>query len=191
MTDPNWTLEWLKITQGLFGTLVGGGLVLLGGWLTDRRRDRKEEDLRGQREKALFTGMFAVRNFILGRINEWSDGKDTARLEPLRTAQAYVHRLIDKAPGESQSLMISIVEIGLSIDALLATLDRPFDDAVALKPVIERQVLSMLTAIDQFDIFSRAELAYLSEEDMMRFPGYAEAMAEGDADDAADEETKL
>lgn len=85
MTDPNWTLEWLKIAQGPFGTLVGVGLVLPGGWLTDRRRERKEKDLRSAREKALFTGMFAVRNFILGRINDWSHSKDVVRLEPLRT----------------------------------------------------------------------------------------------------------
>lgn len=67
--------------------------------------------------------------------------------------------MIDKAPGESQSLMNSIVEIGLSIDALLSTVDRHTsaqagDDAMALQPTLERQVLLMLTAIDQFDIFS-------------------------------------
>ena len=28
VADPNWTLESIRIAQGLFGTLVGGGLGL-------------------------------------------------------------------------------------------------------------------------------------------------------------------
>ncbi len=189
MADPNWTLEWIKIAQGLLATLVGGGLVLLGGWLADRRKNAKDDDLREQRETALFTGMFAVRNFIMGRLNEWSDDKDVARLEPLRTAQAYVHRLIDRAPGESQSLIIAVIEIGLSIDVLVATLDRkptvPYVPDVLRNSELDRQVMALIVAIEQFDMMSSSQLTIMSDEEMMQFPGYAEAMADEPRDDDA------
>lgn len=82
MPEPNWTLEWLGVAQGLLGTLVGGGLVLLGGWLADRRKDAADSLIRQRREKALLTGMFAVRNYVAERLNEWSDKGLTSSLEP-------------------------------------------------------------------------------------------------------------
>lgn len=180
MAEPNWTLEWLKITQGLLGTLVGGGLVLLGGWLADRRKNRQEDFLRERREKALLTGMFAVRNYVIERINEWSESELPSQLEPLRTAQAYVHRLIDKAPGESESLMIAVIQIGLHLDALLATLDRASMissqmDSAELAKLITQQVEEITASIEQFDIITGRELAIMTEEDLAKYPGFSEA----------------
>ena len=180
MTEPNWTLEWLRIAQGLLGTLVGGGLVLLGGWLADRRKERAEDLTRSRRERALLTGMAGVRNFVMNRLNEWHDDGLLSHLEPLRTAQVYVHRLIDKAPGESESLMIAVLEIGLTLDALIATMDRRSTDPglnelTSLATVITRQVEDVVASIDQFDIIAGQELTVLTEEDLARFPGLKEA----------------
>lgn len=177
MQDPNWTLEWLKIAQGLLGTLVGGALVLLGGWLADRRKEKNEFYQRSRREKALLTGMFAVRNYVLNRINEWAEDQNTSRLEPLRTAQAYVHRLIDKAPGESESLMIAIIEIGLTLDALLETLSRPrndlnVEDQLQMISVVSRQVHDVVASLEQFDLISSSELTIFSDDDMQEFAGF-------------------
>jgi len=178
MDDPNWTLEGLKIAQGFLGTLVGGGLVLFGGWLADRRKNSQENDLRERREKALLTGMFAVRNYVAERINEWSDSALLSHLEPLRTAQAYVHRLIDKAPGESESLMIVIIQIGLHVDALLATIDCRLSDpslrdAAQLANVVGRQVADISASLEQFDMLCTSELTILNEEDLAEFSGFA------------------
>lgn len=183
LPEPNWTLEWLKIVQGLLGTVVGGGLVLLGGWLADRRKNLTEELLRERREKALLTGMFAVRNFVMERLNEWEESGLLSRLEPLRTAQAYVHRLIDKAPGESESLMITVIEMGLKLDALIATIDRRFEDPSlkapeALASLITRQVNEVASSIEHFDIITNAALTMMTDEDLAQFAGYAEAQAE-------------
>lgn len=180
MTEPNWTLEWLKIAQGLLGTLVGGGLVLLGGWLADRRKRGQDDLLREMREKALLTGMFAVRNHVMEQINEWSESGLQSRLEPLRTSQAYVHRLIDKAPGESESLMIAVIEIGLHLDALLGTIDRRLTDPGLKKPeelakMITRQVGDVVASLEQFDIITGRELTIMTDEELAQFPGYAEA----------------
>lgn len=180
MAEPNWTLEWLKIAQGLLGTLVGGGLVLLGGWLADRRKSGQEDFVRERREKALLTGMFAVRNYVMERINEWSESGLLSRLEPLRTAQAYVYRLIDKTPGESESLMIAVIEIGLHLDALLATIDRRLTDPSLKNPtelakLITRQVKEIAASIEQFDIITGRELTVMTEEDLATYPGFSEA----------------
>lgn len=180
MPDPNWTLEWLKIAQGLLGTLVGGGLVLLGGWLADKRRNATEELLRKRREKALLTGMFAVRNYVAERLNEWKAEGLLSQLEPLRTGQAYVHRLIDKAPSESEGLMISVIEIGLNLDAVIATMDRCTTDPglkgpEALGKLITRQVGDLAGSLEQFDIIASAELTFLGEDDLAQFPGFTEA----------------
>jgi len=176
--DPNWALEGLKIVQGLLGALVGGGLVILGGWLADRRKLRTEQLVRQQREKALLTGMFAVRNHIAQRLIEYGPEGRLSQLEGLRTAQSYVHRLIDKAPSESESLMIVVIEIGLTIDALIATMDRShtdpgLKDTTTLAEVITREVKELAASLEQFDIVTGSQLTFLSEEDLAAFPSYA------------------
>ena len=179
MVEPNSTLEWLKIAQGIIGTLIGGGLVLIGGWLADRRKNAQEDFLRDRREKALLTGMFAVRNYVMKQINEWLESGLLSRLEPLRTAQAYVHRLIDKAPGESESLMIAVIEIGLHLDALLATIDRRSTDPGLKSPtelakLITRQADEIATSIEQFDIITGRELTIMTEDELVKYPGFSD-----------------
>ncbi len=174
MPEPNWTLEWVKIAQGLLGTLLGGLLVLLAGWLADRRKQVAEKSVQDQREKALLTAMFAVRNHIAERLNEWAEDGLTSRLEPLRTAQAYVHRLIDKAPGESESLMIAIVEIGLKLDTLIGSLDRSLDkkssaDLVSYARMMTKQVEELEASLEQFDIISGRTLSLITEEELTGF----------------------
>ena len=183
MIETNWTLEWLKIAQGLLGTLVGGGLVLFGGWLADRRKNNTEEFLKKSRERALLTGMFAVRNYVMQRVNEWSESGLLSHLEPLRTSQAYVHRLIDKAPGESESLMIVAIGIGLHLDAVLATIDRRLSDPALRDPIqlaetVTRLIEELVASIEQFDLITGSELTILTDEDLAKFPGFAEAQDE-------------
>ena len=173
--EPNWALEWLKIAQGLFGTLIGGALVLLGSWLSDRRKERTEKIAQEQRERALLTGMFAVRNHVMARLNEYEeDGGLLSQLQPLRTAQSYVHRLIDRAPSESESLMIAVIEMGLKLDALLATIDRKktepaLADAMSFAKVLSVNVEELLQSLEQFDLVTMTQLQFLSEEDLARF----------------------
>ncbi len=178
MPDPNWTLEGLKIAQGLFGTLVGGGLVLFGGWLADKRRNKTDELLRQRRERALLTGMFAIRNYIAEQLNEWEADGLLSQLQPLRTAQSYVHRLIEKAPGESESLMIAVVDVGLRLDEVLALLDRrgsdpALSDTIAFAKLLSRQVVGLSESLEQLDLITAAELTFLSDSDLAEFDGVA------------------
>jgi hypothetical protein len=176
MTDPNWTLELLKIGQGLLGTLVGGGLVLLGSWLTDRRRTKNDDELRYRREQALLTGMFAVRNFIVLRLNEWEDKGNLEALNPLRTAQAYVQRIIEKAPNESENLMIAVVDIGLRLDALIAATEEfgegrqySFVNLTQFAVYLESRAAELEQSLEQFDLISGRVLPLLSETELAEF----------------------
>lgn len=175
-TPDNTWLEVIKIGQALVGTVLGGGLVLLGGWLADRRKNRAEDAARARQQRALLTGMFAVRNHIATRLTEWDADGLLSRLEPLRTAQAYVHRMIDKTPGESEILMITVIEIGLKLDALIATLDRRSTDPSLKSPqglaqLITLQAEELTASLEQFDIITGQELIVLSDDDLAQFPG--------------------
>lgn len=175
-TDPNWTLEWLKIAQSLLATLIGGGLVLLANWLSDRRKERAEKIARDQRERALLTGMFGVRNFVVETLNEYESdtGGVLSQLEPLRTAQAYVHRLMDHAPSESESLMIIVIELGLKLDALISTMDRRVSDPgladqISFAKAISHDIHELFGSLEQFDLVAGSHLQVLTDEDLARF----------------------
>ena len=185
MADPNWTLELLKIGQGLLGTLVGGGLVLLGSLLTDRRRNRSEEELRHRREQALLTGMFAVRNFIVLRLNEWVEKGNLSDLNPLRTAQAYVHRLIEKAPSESETLMIAVMDVGLRLDALIAATEEygeggrfGLPNQAQFASYLESRAAELEQSLEQFDLISGRALPMLSDADLAEFAQFDPASKE-------------
>ena len=176
MNAPTIIVEIAKIAQGLIGTLIGGALVLLGGWLADRRKNLSEAASRERLTNAHLTGMFAVRNFIVSRLNEWEADRSLAHLGALRTAQAYVHRLVDRAPGDSESLMIAFFEMGLAVDALISVLDEALKlDAApssATGAAVERQVLSVLSSIEQYDVISGRDLSFLTDEDLENIPGF-------------------
>lgn len=185
MTDPNWTLELLKIGQGLAGTVIGGGLVLFGGWLADRRRDRKDHELQRRREEALLTGMFAVRNFIALRLNEWEEQGHLSDLNPLRTAQDYVRRMIEKAPAESETLMIAVVDVGLRLDALIAATGEygsgkryNLSNQELFARHIGQRVAELVQALEQFDLISGKALPMLTDADLAEFVSFDPSPAE-------------
>jgi hypothetical protein len=178
----NEVIEIIKISLGLVGVLIGGFIVLLGGWLTDRRKLRNEQDSADQRERAMFTGIFAIRNYIMQTLNDYEKEGLASQLEPLRTAQAYVHRLIDKAPSDSERLMIVVIEIGLNIDTIAATLDRreaglPLSNQQKIAEMLHRDIERLVASLEQFDLIAHGQLSMMDEDELMQFPGYAEAMA--------------
>lgn len=127
-----------------------------------------------QRERALLTGMFAVRNHIATRLEEYAEDGFLSRLKSLRTPQVYVHRLIDKAPGESESLMIAVMELGLKLDSLLAHVDQA-PPAVAMKVGLPWHndlgvhITELLASLEQFDAMSLGHLDFVTEEDLARW----------------------
>jgi hypothetical protein len=171
----------LAVIGPLLGALIGGGFALLGAWLADRRKSRADESAMRRRERALLTGMFAVRNHIAMRLHAFEAGGQLSALSSLRTAQSYVHRLIDKAPGESEGLMIGVIDIGLKLDAALATLSAP-PLAPLAKPDsdwwrrLETELDELVGSLEQFDAMAGESLTLLDEAELARFSG-GEALA--------------
>jgi len=123
-----------------------------------------------RRERTLLTGMFAVRNFVATRINAFERGTDASALGALRTAQAYVHRFVDRAPGENESLMIAIVDVGLQLDAVIATLaEAPLTadtvPTLAWLAQMNAQIADLTTSLEQFDIIAKTHLSFVDESD--------------------------
>lgn len=173
----NWSVEIFRFASGLIGAIVGGGLVILGGWLADRRKERLDGDARDREEQALFTGMFAVSNFISEQLNDVDEHGRVSGLLQLRTAQTYVHRLIDRAPGESDRLMVTIIDIGLRIDALMATVDRFLGASTKtngeeIAAVLDRDISGLAKALETFDIMVTGVLSFTTEDELRQFPGY-------------------
>ncbi len=164
----------LPVAGPLLGALIGGSFALLGTWLSDRRKLQNEHEAMRRRERALLTGMFAVRNHIGTRLQEYDADGLLSRLKPLRTAQAYVHRLIDKAPGESEGLMIAVIELGLKLDALLVTIEAP-PLAVLAKPDsdwiirLRTELDELMASLEQLDVFTGSSLDFIDGETLAGF----------------------
>jgi hypothetical protein len=173
----NWSVEIFRFASGLIGGIVGGGLVILGGWLADRRKERLDDNSRDREEHTLFTGMFAVSNFISERLNDVEKNGRVSSLLQLRTAQSYVHRLIDRAPSESDRVMVVIVDIGLRIDALIATVDRFLEASnkaskEEIAADLDHDISDLTKALETFDIIATGVLPLMTEEELSQFPGY-------------------
>jgi hypothetical protein len=178
-TPPNEAVELFKLALGPISALIGIVGTLLAGWVADRRRFSNEREMAEQREHAVFVGLFAIRNHVLQAINEYEGDHRAARLEPLRTAQSYVQKIIDRAPTDSDRLMIVIVEIGLAIDTLLAALDSRGPTSALTDPYILQDTLShpiekLVASLEQFDLISSSSLDLMSDEELSKFPGYRE-----------------
>jgi hypothetical protein len=172
---PDHTL-WIALVSAvasLLATIAGGFLVILSNWIAERRKVRNEQEIVGQRERALLTAMFVVRNHIVERLNEWDEDGRLSRLMPLRTAQAYVQRLIDNTPGESEALMIGVLEFCLKLDAVLAVVDRRSEapdvhTAAEWAALLTTAVDELKRRLDQFDAIAMGHLSFVSDEDLAR-----------------------
>jgi hypothetical protein len=183
----NWSVEIFRFASGLIGAMVGGGLVILGGWLADRRKEQLDDNARDREEHTLFTGMFAVSNFISERLNDVDENGRVSSLLQLRTAQAYVHRLIDRAPSESDRVMVVIIDIGLRIDALIATVDRFLEASSKasreeIAADLDFDISGLTKALDTFDTIATGVLPFVTEEELGQFLGYDIEEASSDTD---------
>ncbi len=162
--------------QSLVGALIGGGMVLLGGRLTDRRKDASEHRERVQRARALMAGLFAVRNHIASCLVHYEANRGLlSGLRPLRTAAVYIERLIEKTPPESEALMVAIIDMGLKLDSVLDTMDRretdpSLKDPINFARVMTREIDDLKGALEQFDIVALPSKVELIGEEVSGLP---------------------
>jgi len=163
---PEITAAWLTFLAQLLATIVGGGLVILANSLTERARRRAEDNLRADHHRVVLTGIFSVRNFVFEHINRLEAGSNWSELAPLTSALRQVNVIVEKARPEDQALMMTLTDIQLTLDALVATVGskprgRPLQHAVT-----RRQIDEVTGAFEMFDIVSGNSLAYISEEEV-------------------------
>lgn len=163
---PEITAAWLTFLAQLLATLVGGGLVILANALAERTRRHTEEHMRADHHRVVLTGIFSVRNFVFDHINRLEERSTWAELAPLASALRQVDVIVEKARPEDQALMMTLTDIQLALDALVATVGsrprgRPLQHALA-----RRQIDEVTAAFETFDIVSGNSLAFISGEEI-------------------------
>lgn len=115
-----------QIIAALIGAsaAVGVGVVtwVLGQVTTFfeyRRKKNDERDASSERSRAVLHGLFAVCNFVNGRLNDWDRTRNVYDLARLSAAQSYVTTLIDRSPHENEVLSVSLFDLGLRLENLL------------------------------------------------------------------------
>ena len=170
-TNISWGLEALKGSISLLGTMLGGALVLFGGWRADKRRIRADEQKSAQHEAAVLHGAFAVSNFIKERLNDWSKDLSHSRLLRLKIAQSYISQLLERAPPDSDRIMVALLDVGLRLDALLDTAEnkpklRNSSQLLAYASVVESCAAELDTSLELLDVLITGELPIMSDEEV-------------------------
>jgi hypothetical protein len=160
-------LDWLNSASQIAAVFIGGALVMLANELAERRRQRSARDDEMQQERALYTGVFAVRNFIAEQIG-LHDGEvaippDVSALE---VAQRNLHNLIEKSRPTGESLMIALFEMSLRLDDVVSSVRNASHHNVIGTARLSGKVDALVAAIEQFDVISRSSLILLSDEDL-------------------------
>ena len=171
LAQASWTVELIRGTFALLASVLVGGLVLLGGLATDRRRTKADADKSAQHENAVLHGAFTVSNFIKVRLNDWASDGRHSRLMRLKIAQSYVQRLIERAPSDSYRIMVALLDVGLRLDALLdwaeklpsaPTLGALEEHAEVLKSCADE----LDSSLELLDVLLTGELPMMSDEDL-------------------------
>jgi hypothetical protein len=170
--------DWWQLLGQFVATVVGGLLVMAANHLSNRERRSHERFEALQRERALYTGMFAIRNFISERLNEYNEGQDIEALMPLESALSYINKLVDKTPIDGEALMITVIDVALKLDVVVTGVRRARDLLID-RSQLHRGINDLIGALDHYDTVAGASLAYVSEEELEQM---VRRSAHGDVD---------
>lgn len=183
--------DFLRVATPLVAALLGG---VLGGWLSDRRKSGAEKRARKERERALLTGMYAVRNHIGLRLQSFRLMRRTSELNGLRSALKYADQIVGRMPTESEGIMMAFVELVLKLDAVVARLEVSVSAPDLSFPAhlshLDAELDELIAGTEQFDIVARSSLSFLSEDDLAKLVSNPEAIeapgVDGPVDASAD-----
>lgn len=171
MTCP--AAQWLQAFTALLAPAIGGALVLVAGWLADRRRDNKQRLDEHARERALLTGAFAVANYLKRSINDFnSDGSYVHHSRRLKIANSHLEKILNGAHQSTESVMLTVFDVGIHLSSYISLIDsRPPDErAVSIDWIksLAHEQNELIAALEGFDLIADASLTTLSEEDIER-----------------------
>lgn len=165
--------EWFNFLSQILATVLGGGLVILANHLTHRNELRVEDQRQSDRNAALMTGLFIIKNFVVDELNRFegsqSAGTDTAAF---KTALTNLERIIEKSPPETQYVMATVFELSLRLGDFISGLESPFVGQVEVR----RRLELLYQALEAFDIFSGKDLTIMSEDEMADMVANPEAL---------------
>lgn len=170
--------DWSGFITQVVAVVIGGALVLVTNEFAERRRRISRHEELAQHERAIYTAIHAVRNFIAeafgGDNDEGGDeSKPLAEIDwnALKSAQAHLHRLIDKSQPESQSLLHIVFDMSLRLDDLVEFLESAGEgqDDAAFAQRLTKKVNAVLGALESFDLMSADSLTFLTDEDLKQF----------------------
>lgn len=155
------------------GIIAGAGLTYLGSYFEYRRRKADEIVEINETESAVFHGAFALTNFLNPRLNDWDASNSILALAPLSVAQPYLAKLIERSPKSSDRLMVSLIGLGLSLEALLFVVGQKVgfddDDDGLSQSLIANNISELSQAIETVEIIITGELPFMTEEELDTF----------------------
>ena len=169
------------------GVVLGALLTYLGSYFEHRRKTKAELEEAHNRELAVLHGAFAVTNFINSVLNEWDQGRNVYSLARLVVAQPYIATLIERSPPDSDRLMVSLIDVGLRLEALMFVSGFAVGSDIEVSPdslpAIERSVEELSTAVELVEIIVTGELPMMTDEELAQFPSLGEASEERPSSD--------
>lgn len=146
----------------LFATVVGGVLVILTNYISERRIQRREEQALSDRNAALMTALFVIRNFILEALNNSDEDMSLSQsVSGLKAAQINLNSVIEKSPPEVQYVMATCFGISLRLADLITAVEHELGDIETAR----RHDL-LLDALAEFDVFASQDLTILSSDEI-------------------------
>jgi hypothetical protein len=172
------TNEWIGFLTQMFATVIGGALVIAANYLTHRRERRLEEERQQDRNSALFTAVFAVRNMVVATMNELAETNDMRLAKgSLKTALRNIESIIEKSPPETQHVMSAVYGISLALGELDA-----LTDMISLEPKhLERRLEGLETAIEFFDLVASQDLTIMGDEELAKYISNPEDLSDAQA----------
>lgn len=179
------TNDWVAFLSQMVATIIGGALVIVANYLTHRRERRFENEKQQDRNSALLTAVFSVRNMIVATLNELAETNDMRLAKgSFKTALRNIESIIEKSPPDTQYVMSAVYGISLALGELDALTDMGPLDAGQL----ERRLRNLEEAIEFFDIVAPQALAIIGDEELAKYITNPEALLdEGSASDQKDD----
>ncbi len=103
----------------ILGAMLGFGANLLTSWLDHRRESQRQEEELQKTERAIFSGVFALTNFLSEKLIAWEQSRNVPDLARLSVAQSHLQQFIARSPNASERLQISLIELALRLESLL------------------------------------------------------------------------
>lgn len=156
---------------GLGGALLGSILTILNSILEHKRQEESQRRKASDEEYALLHGAFALTSFINARINDFELTENVYSLARLNVAQSYMNALVGKMPNDSSRLMVSLIGLGLRLDAVLFVLGAHIGSGTDFEPFpieeLRRSLAELESELEQVELLLTSELPISSIEELI------------------------